>query len=105
MSPELQLLILAVEAALYPTLLAAVVILVRQPRPKRLLGAYLVGGFTISILAGCAIVCVLEQSGTLDGSGSGLSWGADIVLGGLALLLAVALARRADVHVAERRRS
>jgi hypothetical protein len=105
MSLELQLLILALEAALYPTLLAAVVILVSQPRPKRLLGAYLVGGFTISILAGCAIVYGLEHSGTLDSSSSGLSWGADIVLGGLALLLAVALARRADIRFAERRRS
>jgi len=40
---ELQLLLLALEAALYPTLLAAVVILLSQPRRRPLLTAYLAG--------------------------------------------------------------
>ena len=106
MSLDLQLLLLALEASLYPTLLAAVVILLSQPRPKRLLGAYLAGGLTISIVAGCLIVSGLEHSSTLDnGSGSTLSWTADLAIGGLALLLAVALATRADARVAERRRA
>jgi hypothetical protein len=105
-SLELQLLVLALEAALYPTLLAAVIILIAQPRPKRVLGAYLAGGLVISVGAGCAIVYGLEHSGTLDnGSGSALGWTADLAIGGLALLLAVALARRADVRFAERRRA
>ena len=87
-----QLLVLALEAALYPTLLAAVVILLSQPRRLRLLGAYLAGGLTISIGLGLAIVAALEGSGQLNNEKSGLSWRADIVVGGLALLLAVALA-------------
>lgn len=103
MSLQLQLLLLAFQAALYPTLLAAVVILLAQPNPRRLIAAYLVGGFVMSITAGMLIIKGLEESGTLDGSDSAMSWTADLAVGGLALLLAVALARRADVRWAERR--
>jgi Sap, sulfolipid-1-addressing protein len=100
-----QLLILALEAALYPTLLAAVVILLSQPRRLPLLAAYLVGGFTISIGLGLAIIAALEGSGQIDNSKSGLGVGADLAVGGLALLLAVALATRADERWRERRQS
>jgi MFS family permease len=99
----LQLLFLAIESALYPTLLAAVVILLAQPRPRALLGAYLAGGLVVSIVAGSLIVYGLQHSGALKSSGSGLSWGADLAIGGLALLLAVALAERADVRFKNRR--
>jgi hypothetical protein len=104
MSLELQLLVLALEAALYPTLLAAVVILLAQPRAKRLLAAYLAGGLTISIAAGCLIVYGLQQSAVVQGSRSAPSVVTDFAVGGLSLLLAVALAVRADVRFAERRR-
>jgi hypothetical protein len=39
----------------------------------------------------------------VSGGGSLLSWGADLAVGGLSLLLAVGLATRADVRVRERR--
>jgi Sap, sulfolipid-1-addressing protein len=99
-----QLLLLAFEAALYPTLLAAVVILLNQPRRRRLITAYLLGGLTISIGLGLAIIAALKDSGQLNSSSSGLSWRADLVVGGLALLSAVALATRADERLRERRR-
>jgi Sap, sulfolipid-1-addressing protein len=100
----LQLLVLALDAALYPTLLAAVVILLSQPRRRALLTAYLAGGFTISIGLGLGIVALLEGSGALHNSRSGPSWVMDVTVGGLALLLAVALATRADARFTERRR-
>ena len=100
----LQLLFLALTSALYPTLLAAVVILLSTPRPRRLLGAYLAGGLIVSIGAGIAIVQVLEGSKAVTSESSGLSWGADLSIGGLVLLLAVALATRSDVRFRERRR-
>lgn len=100
----MQLLLLAFEAALYPTLLAAVVILLNQPRRRQLITAYLLGGLTISIGLGLAIIAALKDSGQLNSSSSGLSWRADLVVGGLALLLAVALATRADERLRERRR-
>jgi hypothetical protein len=97
-----QLLLLALDAALYPTLLAAVVILLAQPRPVRLLGAYLAGGLIVSVGVGLAIVFLL--SGAVHNAKAGLSVGADLAVGGLALLLAVALATRQDERVRERRR-
>lgn len=102
---ELQLLLLALDAALYPTLLAAVVILLSQPRRKSLLTAYLAGGLTISIGLGLAIVAALKGSRAVPSSSSGLSWVTDLAVGGLALLLAVALALRADARYRERRRA
>ena len=97
-----QLLLLALEAALYPTLLAAVVILLAQPRRVTLLGSYLAGGLTISIGLGCAIVFA-AQGALSKGSSSTLSWTADLTIGGLALLLAVALATRSDQRLRDRR--
>jgi hypothetical protein len=73
----MQVLLLALDAALYPTLLAAVVILLSQPRRLPLLATYVCGGLTISIAAGLAVIFVLEGSGALDNSRSGLSWTAD----------------------------
>jgi hypothetical protein len=49
------------------------------------------GGLTISIGLGL----VLERPGALDNSRSGLSWTTDLAVGGLALLVAAALATRA----------
>lgn len=101
MNVDLQVLVLALEAALYPTLIAAVVILLAQPNPKRMIGAYLVGGLIMSVLAGCLIVFAL--GGAVNSSSDTISWGADLAVGGLLLLLAVALARRDDVKWRERR--
>lgn len=98
-----QLLLLAFEAALYPTLIAAVVILMEQPRRLPLLAAYLAGGLTISIGLGCALVFAAQGALEKQGSQSTLSWTADLAIGGLALLLAVALATRSDERVRRRR--
>jgi hypothetical protein len=101
----LQLLVVALDAALYPTLLAAVAILLSQPRRRPLLAAYLAGGLTISIALGLGIVAVLKGSGAVDNDRAGLSWITDVSVGGLALLLAVAIATRADARFKERRRA
>jgi hypothetical protein len=95
----MSVLLLALEAALYPTLLAAVVILLGQPRPRRLIGAYLAGGLTISIGFGLVFVFAFKGSDTTSTTSSALSREMDLVVGGLALLLAVALATRADERV------
>jgi hypothetical protein len=100
----LQLLLLALDAALYPTLLAAVVILLSQPRRRTLLAVYLASGMAISIGAGLAVIAVLEGSGAVKTSGSSLSWVTDVAVGGLALLLAAAIATHADARFMERRR-
>jgi hypothetical protein len=102
----MSLLLLAFEAALYPTLLAAVVILLSTERPARLIGAYLAGGMTISVGLGIAIVQLLDGTTLVDGGGSSvLSWTADLTIGGLALIAAVALATHADERLRARRRA
>lgn len=100
----MSLLVLAFEAALYPTLLAAVVILLTLERPALLLGAYLAGGLTISVGLGLAIVLVLDGSNAVRSQQSLLSWTGDLAIGGLALLAAAALATHQDERLAERRR-
>jgi hypothetical protein len=98
----MQLLLLALDAALYPTLLAAVVILLAQERPVALLATYLAGGMLVSVALGLAIVLVLGGSSSLHAS-SALSWSADLAVGGLALLVAVALATGTDRRLRQRR--
>lgn len=99
------LLVLAFEAAIYPTLLAAVVILLTLERPARLIAAYLAGGLTISIGLGCLIVFALDGSNAVDDEQSLLSWTADLAIGGLAMLAAVALATHQDERWRARRRA
>ncbi|MFL5816515.1 MAG: GAP family protein [Conexibacter sp.] len=99
----MSLLVLAFEAALYPTLLAAVVILLSLERPARLIAAYLAGGMTISITLGILIVEFLGGTNLVENEQSLLSWTGDLVIGGLAVLLAVALATHADDRMRERR--
>src|SRR5213078_960287 len=70
----------------------------------QLITAYLLGGLTISIGLGLGIIAALKDSGQLNSSSSGLSWQTDLAVGGLALLLAVALAIRADERLRERRK-
>jgi hypothetical protein len=101
----MSLLLLAFEAALYPTLLAAVVILLSSDRPARLIGAYLAGGLTISVALGIAIVLALGETELVENQQSLLSWTGDLVIGGLALLAAVALATHSDERLRARRRA
>ncbi len=100
----MSLLLLAFEAALYPTLLAAVVILLSLERPARLIGAYLAGGMVVSVGLGLAIVFALDGSTLVQNSKALLSWTADLAIGGLAVLVAVALATHADDRLRARRR-
>ncbi len=101
----MSLLVLAFEAALYPTLLAAVVILLSLERPKRLIAAYLAGGLTISITLGILIVELLGGTKAVESQQSLLSWTGDLVIGGLAVLLSVALATHADDRLRARRQA
>jgi hypothetical protein len=98
---SMQLLILAFESALYPTLLAVVVILLSLERPVRMLASYLAGGLTVSI--GVGIVVVETVGGTVHSSRAPLSVSVDLAVGGLALLVAVVLATRADERLRHRR--
>lgn len=99
----MELVLIALWAAVYPTLLAAVLILLNTQQPRKLLGTFLVGGMLMSITAGLAIVAALQGSNAIPSSQSQPSWIADVVAGSLMLLLALAVAKGADQRVRERR--
>jgi hypothetical protein len=82
---------LALAAAVYPTILAGVVVLLRQENPRPLLLGFWLGGMVISIAAGIIIVLVIEQSNKTVDISSTTRPVLDIVLGLLSLALAFAV--------------
>jgi hypothetical protein len=54
------IILLALAAAVYPALLAAVIVLLARDKPARLLAAFLAGGMLMSITAGLIIVFALD---------------------------------------------
>jgi hypothetical protein len=86
------LVLLALAACVYPTLLAGVILILAQPRPLRMLMGFLVGGLTISMIAGIAIVRAIESSGAVDRSNHTTKPVVSIVLGSLSLLVAWGIA-------------
>jgi hypothetical protein len=98
-------LLLALAAALYPTLLAGVIVILSRPRPVRALVGFLAGGMTVSIAAGIAIVRSLKDSGAVVGSGNVARPVLDLVAGTLSLTIAWAVWRGHASRVADWRRA
>ena len=98
-----EVVLLSFTAALNPTLLTATTVMLLLPNPKRLLLGYLAGAMITSVTLGLVIVFVLKDSSVASTTRHTLSPLADIALGALALLLALALARGTDRRVTERR--
>jgi hypothetical protein len=94
------ILLLALAAAFYPTLLAIVIVVLQRPRPARLLAAYLAGGMLISLGIGLAVVFVLEGVGANRGGESTTRTGAvvDIAVGAVALCIAAAIHTGRDLR-------
>jgi hypothetical protein len=82
------LVLLALAAAVYPTLLAAVILILTHPNPLRLLVAFLVGGMAISVVAGFVLVNVLESTDVISTSSSSSKPIVGIVIGAASLLTA-----------------
>lgn len=95
---------LAFLAALYPTLLAATTVMLLMPHPKRLLIGYLLGAAMTSVTLGIVIVFTLRHSGLVHATQTTLGPGADILLGCLALTVAIVLRSGRDERLVERRR-
>jgi hypothetical protein len=99
----LDLLPLALGAALYPTLLAMVVLIVRGPNPTRMLSAYLLGAMVVSVGVGVAIVRSLDAGNVVGGGDDTVGPGIDIALGLFALVVAFILATGRDRGLRDRR--
>jgi hypothetical protein len=99
--------LLALTAALNPSLLAAVTIMLALPSPKRLLTGYLLGASITSVTCGLILVFALPGTSTTDTARHTVSPALDLVLGTLLLLVVFAFASQADRRRAwsERRRA
>ena len=96
--------VFALTAALNPTLLTATTVMLLLPKPKRLLLGYWLGAITTGMTVGIAIVFWLKNSGAVSTTKHTLAPGVDLVLGGLALLVAVVVGTgRWSEHQAKRR--
>lgn len=100
----LDLLPLALASAVYPTLLAAVVLILTRPNPRRLLAAYLAGAFLVSMTTGLLVVKALTAGHTVGGSDHTVGPGIDILVGLLALGAFVFLLTGRDEVIRERRK-
>lgn len=83
-------LLMAVVVAVDPAQVGAVAYILSRPRAMRLLVAYFIGGFGVSLIAGAAILFVLDGVGV--GQGSSIPPGIEIAVGALALLVAALVA-------------
>jgi Sap, sulfolipid-1-addressing protein len=96
--------LLSLLAMFTPTLLAAVTVMMLLPNPKKLMLGYLLGAYTTSISLGLLIVFSLHGSASVSTAKHTLSPAEDIVVGLLALLIALVLGSGRDARLQERRR-
>jgi hypothetical protein len=93
--------VLALTAALNPTLVAASTVMMLLPNPVRLMTGYLLGALLTSITLGLLIISALEGSDAVATTKNSVSPAATIALGCIALVGAVVLGT--DRHLAFRR--
>jgi hypothetical protein len=98
-----ELLPLAVVAALYPPILAMVVVILARPSPRNLLLAYVLGALLASIAAGLAIVAALNAGNVVGGSDRTVNPAVDIGAGLGALFVAWIMITDRDRQLRERR--
>jgi hypothetical protein len=100
-----QVLLLALAAALNPTLVAASTLMMLLPNAKRLMLGYLLGALMTSITLGLVIVFSLEGSDAARTTENALSPAATLALGAIALVAAFVVVTGRHQRVAERRRA
>lgn len=100
----INVLVLAAASAVSPTILAVVIVILRRPRPRRLLAAYLFGGMLTSIAIGIAIVTSLKELDVLAGPSPATDPAVNLTVGALALIVAYVLATDRDARLEQRRR-
>ena len=98
-----EVILLSFTSAFNPTLIAVTTLMLLLPNPKRLMLGYWLGAMVMSITIGLLIVFSLEKSGIVSTTKHTLSPLADIVLGGLTLIIAAVLASGRDERYRERR--
>jgi len=100
-----EVILLSLTASLNPTLVAATTVMLLLDKPARLMLGYLLGAYMTSITLGLVIVFSLSSSSTSNTTENTLSPVADIVLGGLALVVAWVLWTGRHERLRESRRA
>lgn len=96
--------VLALAAAVYPTLLAIVVLILTRPHPTRLFAGFLIGGMAMSMTIGAVILAFADTSKIDTNSSSSPRPWVNIFLGLVLLFIWRRLATGRDLPGAERRR-
>jgi Sap, sulfolipid-1-addressing protein len=92
-------------AALYPQLLAVVVVILTRPNPLRLLWACYLGGAAMTLACSAVVLVVFRGRESIAGSSSrGLGAATYLIAGSIALGLAVLVATRAGRDLLDRAR-
>jgi hypothetical protein len=99
-----EIFLMSLVAAANPALLAAVAVMLFLPSPRRLLLGYLVGALLVSLMIGFLIVFVVHDSAATSTAQNAISPSVDIVLGAIAILVAVVLSGGHDQRLKQRRR-
>ena len=90
-----QIVLLAFAAAVFPTLIACVAVMISRPEPRGLLLAFYLGGLISSLTSGVVVLVYFNDGHTVLGSTSSTpSPGTSIVAGLVSLLLAWLMASR-----------
>jgi Sap, sulfolipid-1-addressing protein len=98
-----EVVLLSFTSAFNPTLIAVTTLMLLLPDPKRLMLGYWLGAMLMSITLGLVIVFTLESSSVISTTKRTLSPLADVLLGGLTLIVAGVLATGRDERYRERR--
>ena len=98
-----RILVLAVSAAFSPTLFAAVMVMLVSTSAKRLMLGCLLGAYTASFILGLVIVFALPHSSAVSTTRNTFSPALDLVLGMIALCIAIVLGSGLDKKVMTRR--
>ncbi len=98
-----EVVLLSFTSAFNPTLIAVTTLMLLLPNPKGLMLGYWLGAMLTSITLGLLIVFSLKSSGVVSTTKRTISPLADIVIGGLTLIIAAILASGRDQRIRERR--
>ncbi len=94
--------LLSLVALAYPTLLAAVTVMLLLPNPKRLMLGYLLGAYMTSITSGLVIVFSLHDSAAVGSARHALSPAGDIAVGAIMVAVGVVLGTGRDERLRRR---
>lgn len=101
-----QIVLLAFAAAVFPTLIACVAVMISRPEPRGLLLAFYLGGLISSLTSGVVVLAYFSDGNAVLGSTSSTpSPGSSIVAGVVSLLLAWLMASRRGHGLLDRWRS